>query len=130
MTAEAPTLFDGLTVVPPIHSTFGTDTPRTRRTDPIYAHLGADRSQDSLSAVKKAVLEIVRAHGVVGGSQINAYYRDLFRTNGWPAVHPDSPRKRASELAEAGALVITNDERPRGTEAEYAIPTDVLEVAA
>lgn len=126
---NTPTLFEGLTI-PAVHSTFGVDTARAPRGGTIYEHLAADRSQDSLPLVKKAVLEIVQAHGKLVGSQINAYYRDLFQTNGWPPVHPDSPRKRAGELAAAGALAITNLDRPRGTEAEYAIPAEVLEIAA
>lgn len=120
------------TAAPVIHSTFGDDTVRTRKSDPVTSHRAGDKSAESLTVVKRAVIALVRAKGTLTGSQANIMYRDLaqYPANGLPLVAWDSPRKRLGELAAAGDLVVVNEDSPRGTEREYALPTETKEEAA
>ncbi|MET4780842.1 hypothetical protein [Glaciihabitans sp. UYNi722] len=97
------------------------DTARTGRDDPWSSHLAGDRSQATIRAVRDAVLILVRQELIVTGSELNDLYRVRAEQNGWPAVHYESPRKRAGELAKDGLLSVLNAEVPRGTQHEYTI---------
>lgn len=86
-------------ILPPPQYTDG-DNPRARRDDPASSHAAADESQATRKAVRHAVLAIINAIGPRTGIQLNGDYRiHLF-----PGVAPDSPRKRAGELAADGFL--------------------------
>lgn len=83
------------------------DSPRARRTDPATSHAAADKSQKGLSKLRVAVLrmfadlEEVDEVWELTGSEVNAEYR-RYRVGApgeFPLCHPDSPRRRAGELA-------------------------------
>lgn len=79
---------------------FAGDSPRARGDDPLASHAAADESQATRKSVAHAVLAIINAIGPRTGIQLNGDYRiHLF-----PGVAPDSPRKRAGELAADGFL--------------------------
>ena len=109
---------------PLVGTTFGVDTPRTRRGDRDNSHIAADASARSIRETKLRVLQIVMQEGPIIGAEINDLY-DLRRArNGWREIHVDSPRKRAGELAADGLLEIVGDRvNPANhlPEAEYAI---------
>jgi len=104
---NTPTLFDDL-FVPPILSLLGEDTPRAKRKGSRSSHAGADRSAGTRQRVLDAVYQIVKDCGPLNGNEINAVYLRRAGGEGWPAVHFDTPRKRAGELAADNILVITN----------------------
>lgn len=82
------------------------DRPRTRLTDSDTSHAAADKSQRGLSAVRVAVLRIVAATPAgLTGSEINSEYSERVERGVLPLVQPDTPRKRAGELAASGYLV-------------------------
>lgn len=95
------------------------DKARAGRNDPETSHRAADRSQKNLHETREAVLKLVAIHEPVTGSGINEQYSVLAGRPGYPDVHPDSPRKRAGELAEDGLLTVTRDKR--GTEGVYRL---------
>ena len=87
----------------------GFDSPRARASDPVTSHAAADATQAGLPKMKAAVLRtiaVMRTEPV--GSEINARYQELHIADPsrFPQAHPDSPRKRAGELAEDGLLDI------------------------
>lgn len=93
------------TTVPAI--TTAGDTARARRTDPATSHLAADKSGKGLSALRVAVLRLVGGfEDGLTGSAINGIYQARHTVWGdvYPKCHPDSPRKRAGELADGGFL--------------------------
>lgn len=102
---------------------WGEDSPRARTTDPITSQVAADRSQVTLTPLRKAVLALMFVQGnAMKGSDINwayAKHQPAHEERGWPRCHWDSPRKRAGELAADGFLVIVG--RSEG-ESVYALP--------
>lgn len=93
------------TTVPAI--TMSGDTARARRTDPVTSHMAADKSGRGLSKLRVAVLRLVGGfEDGLTGSAINGIYQARHTVWGdtYPKCHPDSPRKRAGELAEDGLL--------------------------
>lgn len=85
----------------------GIEEPRARTTDPGTSHAAADKSQAGLSKLRMAVLRAVATFQIPPvGSEINDRYALWTKTDHYrfPAAHPDSPRKRAGELADLGYL--------------------------
>lgn len=80
------------------------DTARARRSDPVYSHAAADRSQVNLQQTKRNVLWLVRNLGPITGQDLNAAYREAAAELGWPLVAFESPRKRSGELLADGLL--------------------------
>lgn len=83
------------------------DTARARRTDPETSHAAADKSAKGLSRLRVAVLRLIGGfEDGLTGSAINGIYqaRNTVWGDVYPKCHPDSPRKRAGELAEDGFL--------------------------
>lgn len=78
--------------------------PRVGRDAPIQSHMAADRSQRTMHATKRAVLELVQQNGEMSGSDLNDLYQLRAALQGWGKVSFDTPRKRAGELADAGFL--------------------------
>lgn len=97
------------------------DTARTRRTDPLSSHVGADKSQRTIEQVKAAVVALVRQEGELSGAELNDLYSLRAARNGWDDCAWDSPRKRAGELAKEGVLIVTNPDDPRGTPHIYRV---------
>lgn len=124
-------LFEGVDV-PFIHSTFGVDSPRTRRTDPATSHRAGDKSAETITEVKRALLELVRTRGTLTGSQANVLYREMALRpgSGLSVVAWDSPRKRLGELAAEKVLVALNPDHVRGTETVYGLPDEQKERVA
>ena len=94
------------------------DEPRVRATDPEPSHLAADRSQKHLSQSQSIVLSIFRARGNFTDSELDTHYELLCRSQGWPVVKFDTPRKRRSQLT-ARDLIVDSGER---RENEYGNP--------
>ena len=94
--------------VPLFDLAIGEDAPRARASDPVTSHLAADKSARGLSKLRVAVLRVVSyfPHEGATGSLINAAYRNEHNRDDskFPQAHPDSPRKRAGELADDGYL--------------------------
>lgn len=82
------------------------DTARTRKTDPQESHDAADRSQRTLPAVRRAVLELLSIHKELTGSEINDLYSLTAHEMGWPRTKTDTPRKRTSELIADGYVEV------------------------
>jgi hypothetical protein len=112
------TLFD----LPTIGLTFGDDTARARRDDPLSSHVAADTSARTRNAVRGAVTYLLGIMGPLSGNHLNDWYEAHQSVQGWPTVHFDSPRKRAGEMVKDGLLVVVNPDDPRGTPAIYALP--------
>jgi hypothetical protein len=66
-------------LTPPIHSTFGEDSPRARRTDPHTSHEAAD-SNDVTKSIG-LVLRILKNHGPLADHEIEEQARRLLY--GW-----------------------------------------------
>lgn len=79
--------------------------PLARLTDPAASHKAAERAAGSVMIVRRAVLEMVAERGHITGVVINRRYARLRAEKGWPVAAPDSPRKRAGELAKLGLIV-------------------------
>jgi hypothetical protein len=105
---------------------FPDDSPRARLTDPIQSHMAADRSQKGLSELRQRVLHVIAYRGRrINGNDLNDLFAETARNNGWKRVHPDSPRKRAGELAVDGYLLReATDDDPAGL---YSITAKGLE---
>jgi DNA-binding PadR family transcriptional regulator len=82
----------------------GIEAPRARKADRVQSHLAADRSQRTMHATKRAVLTLVLQEGELPGKEINDLYHNRRDRHDWGTVAPDTPRKRAGELAEDGYL--------------------------
>lgn len=101
-TLTEPTLFG-----PDLSLALGLDSPRAGKNHPETSHLAADASAPGLSKLRTAVLRTIAVMKVEPvGSEINARYLELHAADpaNFPQAHPDSPRKRAGELAEDGLL--------------------------
>lgn len=103
------------------------DKARTRRSDPAESHAAADRSQHTISALRLAVLALVREEPISVGSALNEMYRARYERRGWPKCAWDSPRKRAGELADDGLLLIAGS---RDGERTFIISSSGLDVIA
>lgn len=77
---------------------------RTRLTDRLTSHLAGDKSEVDMTDVEVAVLKIVHENPKSVGTEINLIYAEERDARGWPFKAPDSPRKRAGELLEAGLV--------------------------
>lgn len=99
--------------------------PRVGRDAPIQSHMAADRSQRTMHATKRAVLELVLQKGELAGSELNALYLLRASRHGWGKVAPDTPRKRAGELAQDGFLSIRTQ-----TSAGNHLPEAVYSITA
>lgn len=101
------TLTDTALFGPDLSLALGLDSPRARAADPTTSHAAADATAPGLSKLRTAVLRTVAVMKVEPvGSEINARYAELHAADPdrFPQAHPDSPRKRAGELAESGLL--------------------------
>ena len=96
------------TISPPM--IFG-DEPRVRRSDPITSHLAADSTSGSLPYMQSLVLGIFKILGNATDEELGTYYAIQWSSQGWPQAHPDSPRKRRSELTARGLLVDSGERR-------------------
>src|SRR5690554_637736 len=96
------------TLSPPM--IFG-DEPRTRRTDPLTSHMAGDKTAATLTQVQSVVLAIFKARGNLTDSELNTHYELLWATNDWPEQHPDSPRRRRSQLTARGLIVDSGEKR-------------------
>lgn len=102
------------------------DIPRARRTDPVTSHIAADATQAGLKEAKRRVLQLVKLHQPVAGSQLNELYRLTAARLNWKPLSFDSPRKRAGELAADGYLHVTEYAIAEGNhlpESIYALTT-------
>ena len=100
------------------------DTARTRKSDPLTSHLAGDVSAHGLHDAKRRVLELVKLHAPVTGSEVNDLYRLTADRLGWHRLAWDSPRKRASELARDGFLEVVGTQTAAGNnlpESAYGI---------
>lgn len=126
-TLPQPTLFD---------EAIGLEPSRVRRTDPVTSHQAADKSARGISKLRYAVLITVATFGSTApvGSEINERYKELRKGDPikFPKAHPDSPRKRAGELADA--LLLDVKEHREGLfgndEAAYALSPEGRKVLA
>jgi hypothetical protein len=84
------------------------DTPRARRSDPVTSHIAADATQAGLKEAKLRVLQLVREHEPIAGSQLNDLYRLTASRMDWKPLSFDSPRKRAGELSADGYLEVAD----------------------
>ena len=112
------TLFD-------VDDLFSGSGPRVGRDAPIQSHMAADRSQRTMHATKRAVLELVLQEGELAGSELNHLYLVRASHHGWGKVAPDTPRKRAGELAQVGFLSIRTQ-----TSAGNHLPEAVYSITA
>lgn len=85
------------------------DTARTRRTDPLTSHAAGDRSQPGISALRLAVLRLLREEPLSTGNELNLVYAQRFERRGWPKCAWDSPRKRAQEMVELGFVLVQGE---------------------
>lgn len=86
---------------------------RARTSDPVASVIAAEDASLNLKQVKFAVLWILSAQPGLTGRQINDWYATFQKRIGWPAVAPESPRKRAEELAKDGYLDRVEQEQAR-----------------
>ena len=104
----------------------GFDSSRARASDPITSHLAADKSARGLSKLRLAVLATIETFDIPAvGSEINARYAAWSQSDPvrYPKAHPDSPRKRAGELAEDGYLDVVGHRKGEfgSPESEYRL---------
>lgn len=90
---------------------FPDDTARARRTDPSTSHEAADRTSGSLSYMQSLVLGIFKILGSATDDELGTYYTLMQSSQGWPVTHPDTPRKRRSDLTKRGLLVDSGETR-------------------
>ena len=83
----------------------------TRRTDPITSHMAADKTAATLTQVQAVVLAIFKARGNLTDSELNTHYELSWMSQGWPEQHPDSPRRRRSQLTARGLIVDSGEKR-------------------
>lgn len=98
------------------------DAPRARKSDRRTSHQAADTSQGTLQETKVRVLKVL-LEGPATGTELNQRYRLKGGKSKWAKVAPDTPRKRAGELAADGYLEITEERRGANhqPEAVYAL---------
>lgn len=90
---------------------FPNDTARARRTDPETSHAAADRTSGTLPYMQSLVLGIFKILGNATDEELGTYYAMRWSHEGWPQAHPDSPRKRRSELTARGLLTDSGERR-------------------
>lgn len=93
------------------------DSPRVRRSDPLTSHFAADKSAHGLHESKHRVLQLVRIHEAICGSDLNDQYKVMADRLNWKRLAWDSPRKRAGELAEDGYLQVVGERLSEGNHA-------------
>lgn len=107
------------------------DTARARKSDPNASHVAADRSSHGLHESKHRVLQLVRMHESIAGSDLNDQYKIMSDRMNWKRLAWDSPRKRAGELADDGFLTVVGERLSEGNhslESVYALTDKGLEV--
>lgn len=127
MTSLQPALFDDVTVP----ALFPDDSPRVRKSDPLTSHAAADASQAGLKDARHNILQILRDHESLTGTEINEQYSLYSSRLGWRRLSWDSPRKRAGELAKDGFLEIVGTRIADGNtspESAYTLTLKGLEV--
>lgn len=82
------------------------DSARTRKGDPITSHVAGDVSSAHLHETKRRVLELIKIHGALVGSEVNEQYVLMASRMNWRRVAWDTPRKRAHELLDDGFLEV------------------------
>lgn len=100
------------------------DTARTRKSDPHTSHVAGDRSQRGMHESKRRILQLVRMHEPICGSDLNDQYRISASRLNWKTLAWDSPRKRAGELADDGFLEVVDERLSSGNhslESVYAL---------
>lgn len=105
--------------------------PRARRSDPETSHIAADASQAGLKEAKRNVLQILRDHETLTGTEINEQYSLYAARLNWRRLAWDSPRKRAGELVTDGFLEIAGTRIAEGNflpESIYTLSLKGLEV--
>lgn len=90
--------------MPPIHSWLGSDSARTRRSDPVTSHIAADRSSLHITESQAHVFELFEQFGAMTDSELGKLYPAISAARGWKRLTADSPRKRRSDLAGKGLL--------------------------
>lgn len=90
---------------------FPNDSARARRSDPITSHLAADRTSGNLPQMQSLVLGIFKILGNATDEELGTYYAIEWHSQGWPQAHPDSPRKRRSELSARGLIQDSGERR-------------------
>ena len=83
------------------------DTARARLSDPRTSHDAAD-SNSARAAVEAQVHFLFARLGGMTDEELSRAYRQFFGYD----THPDSPRKRRSDLAKKGVLVASDEVRP------------------
>jgi hypothetical protein len=94
--------------VPVIHATFGEDSARTRRTDPIPSHEAAD-SNTTHQLQEDFVLELLTTRGPMNDWELT---KAFFARDDHPYADMESPRKRRSDLVRKGQVLATAELRP------------------
>jgi len=77
-----------------------------------------------LTGAQSVILALFRQRGSFTDSELNAFYEANWAYEGWPKLHPDSPRRRRSDLTRLGLLVTDGSTRPNrfgGQERVWAI---------
>lgn len=80
---------------------FPDDTARVRSTDPISSHNAAD-SNTNRADVEAFVAHLFDEFGPLADHELTSHY---FNAPGHPEAHPDSPRKRRSDLTRKRVVV-------------------------
>lgn len=94
--------------VPPLHSTFGEDTPRARREDPDTSHEAAD-SNENRDLCEDFVLQLLTDKGPMTDWELTIAF---FARDDHPFADMESPRKRRSDLTKRGQVLATAEMRP------------------
>lgn len=85
------------------------DTARARRTDDDSSHAGADKSAATIRIIRDTLYSIYVEHPF--GLTDEEVVRKFWLTPGIPTCHIDSPRKRISDLENAGLIAKTGTKR-------------------
>lgn len=64
-----------------------------------------------LTGAQAMVYGLFRIRGSFTDSELNSYYSANWEFQGWPQMHPDSPRRRRSDLTNLGLIVADGDEK-------------------
>lgn len=92
---------------------FGTDTARTRRTNPVASHEAADQSAESRDLILGLVRRLLLDAGEKGLTDRELTRR--FFTRFEVGCDLDSPRKRRSDLTKLGEVLTDGSRRRTGT---------------
>lgn len=82
------------------------DVPRVRKSDPITSHMAADSNRNRMR-VEDRVFWIL-AEAPLTDHELTAVYEKKY---GFEGIHPDSPRKRRSDLLDKGIVYATDELR-------------------